>query len=125
MIFGKSTHLMDKEMAVVTAEAEGIVLTKDGSYLLQEMGVNAPQVPKATTSAMATKTIRSSAKKLAWLTMVDIGVFFAVLMAGFAYVWRRGDLDWVRATTSRDGARPAERAPPRSPTTSQHSVLSA
>ncbi len=126
MIFGKSTHLMDKEMAVVTAEAEGIVLTKDGRYLLQEMGVNDPQVPKATTAdATPASTIRSGAKKLAWLTMVDIGVFFAVLMAGFAYVWRRGDLDWVRATTSRDGARPAERAPPRSPTASQHSVLSA
>ena len=29
----------------------------------------------------------------------DIGVFFAVLMVGFAYVWRRGDLDWVRAVS--------------------------
>jgi NADH-quinone oxidoreductase subunit A len=29
--------------------------------------------------------------------MVDIAVFFAVLLIGFAYVWRRGDLDWVRA----------------------------
>ena len=24
-------------------------------------------------------------------------LFFAVLMVGFAYVWRLGDLDWVRA----------------------------
>jgi NADH-quinone oxidoreductase subunit A len=31
--------------------------------------------------------------------MWDIAVFFAVLMVGFAYVWRRGDLDWVRAVT--------------------------
>jgi NADH-quinone oxidoreductase subunit A len=27
----------------------------------------------------------------------DILVFFGVLMVGFAYVWRRGDIDWVRA----------------------------
>jgi NADH-quinone oxidoreductase subunit A len=38
---------------------------------------------------------------LAWLTILDIGLFFAVLMVGFAYVWKRGDLDWVRAV-SRD-----------------------
>ena len=29
--------------------------------------------------------------------MLDMGVFFAVLLVGFAYVWSRGDLDWVRA----------------------------
>jgi NADH-quinone oxidoreductase subunit A len=27
----------------------------------------------------------------------DILVFFGVLLVGFAYVWRRGDIDWVRA----------------------------
>ncbi len=27
----------------------------------------------------------------------DIVIFFGVLMVGFAYVWRRGDIDWVRA----------------------------
>ena len=30
---------------------------------------------------------------------MDILVFFGVLMVGFFYVWSRGDLDWVRATT--------------------------
>lgn len=35
----------------------------------------------------------------AWarIAFVDILVFFGVLMVGFAYVWRRGDIDWVRA----------------------------
>ncbi len=27
---------------------------------------------------------------------VDLAVFFAVLLVGFAYLWKRGDLDWVR-----------------------------
>jgi NADH-quinone oxidoreductase subunit A len=31
---------------------------------------------------------------------MDILVFFGVLLVGFAYLWRRGDLDWVRSTTS-------------------------
>jgi NADH-quinone oxidoreductase subunit A len=26
--------------------------------------------------------------------------FFAVLLVGFAYVWSRGDLDWVRAVSA-------------------------
>ena len=39
----------------------------------------------------------SSARALAFVAMIDMGVFFAVLLVGFAYLWRRGDLDWVRA----------------------------
>lgn len=37
------------------------------------------------------------ALKMAWMGFGDIVVFFAVLLVGFAYVWKRGDLDWVRA----------------------------
>nr|WP_315850652.1 MULTISPECIES: NADH-quinone oxidoreductase subunit A [Pirellulaceae] len=40
---------------------------------------------------------RSAAAKLVWTCVADIMVFFAVLMVGFAYVWKRGDLDWVRS----------------------------
>jgi NADH-quinone oxidoreductase subunit A len=39
--------------------------------------------------------------------MADLAVFFAVLLVGFAYVWKRGDLDWVRAI-SRKNVTPAE-----------------
>jgi NADH-quinone oxidoreductase subunit A len=38
-----------------------------------------------------------SSRALALSAMLDLAVFFAVLMVGFAYVWKRGDLDWVRA----------------------------
>lgn len=38
-----------------------------------------------------------TALKLGWLGLVDILVFFGVLLVGFAYVWKRGDLDWIRA----------------------------
>ena len=44
--------------------------------------------------------VREEARQLALTAMVDIGVFFAVLLVGFAYVWYRGDLDWVRAVTA-------------------------
>jgi NADH-quinone oxidoreductase subunit A len=31
------------------------------------------------------------------VALVDLLVFFGVLLVGFAYVWKRGDIDWVRA----------------------------
>ena len=40
-----------------------------------------------------------AAMKLAWTGVVDVLVFFAVLLVGFAYVWKRGDLEWVRTLT--------------------------
>ncbi|HUQ71158.1 MAG TPA: NADH-quinone oxidoreductase subunit A [Planctomycetaceae bacterium] len=48
-----------------------------------------------------------AALNLAWMGLFDVLVFFGVLLVGFAYVWKRGDLDWVRAvTTSMRTARP-------------------
>ncbi len=40
---------------------------------------------------------RNAAEKFAWTGFLDILVFFGVLLVGFAYLWRRGDLDWVRS----------------------------
>jgi NADH-quinone oxidoreductase subunit A len=41
-----------------------------------------------------------TAKSWAWIAFFDILVFFGVLMVGFAYLWRRGDIDWVRSTAA-------------------------
>lgn len=40
---------------------------------------------------------RDAALELGWLAFADIFVFFSVLLLGFAYVWSRGDLEWVKA----------------------------
>jgi NADH-quinone oxidoreductase subunit A len=53
-------------------------------------------VPAGTTAAEAVVTAES-AHLLAMTGFFDILVFFGVLLVGFAYVWKRGDLDWVRA----------------------------
>lgn len=42
-----------------------------------------------------------AAIKLGWIGLADILVFFGVLLVGFAYVWKRGDLDWIRALTKK------------------------
>ena len=40
------------------------------------------------------------AGRLAWLAFWDILVFFGILLVGFAYLWKRGVLDWVRSTAA-------------------------
>ncbi len=37
------------------------------------------------------------ARTLAFAAAADLAAFFALILLGFAYVWYRGDLDWVRA----------------------------
>ena len=41
--------------------------------------------------------IVANARRLTLASMADLGVFFGVLLVGFAYIWKRGDLNWVRA----------------------------
>jgi NADH-quinone oxidoreductase subunit A len=41
---------------------------------------------------------------LARTAAVDMAAFFAILLVGFAYVWYRGDLDWVRAVSTERAA---------------------
>ena len=36
-------------------------------------------------------------KELGWLAFVEGLVFIAILAVGLAYVWRKGDLEWVRS----------------------------
>jgi hypothetical protein len=39
-------------------------------------------------------------------------VFFGVLLLGYAYLWRRGDIEWVRTTRGNQILR-IEAAPPK------------
>jgi len=36
-----------------------------------------------------------------WFTMVEMGIFIAILVLGLVYVWVRGDLSWVTPTHQR------------------------
>jgi NADH-quinone oxidoreductase subunit A len=110
-VFGKTTNMMRDDFAVVTRneQTQEIELTASARHLYQELGVRNPTVPAAVPVSLqgqvaagselttARDVIHQGARQLAWITIVDIAAFFAVLMIGFAYVWRRGDLDWVRA----------------------------
>lgn len=53
----------------------------------------------------------ATAREFAWTAMIDIVVFFSVLLVGFAYLWRRGDIDWVKTLAAEKGAEPPPEAP--------------
>ena len=53
----------------------------------------------------------ATALQLGWVGLADILVFFGVLLVGFAYVWKRGDLDWIRAL-SKKSAQAADQTVP-------------
>jgi NADH-quinone oxidoreductase subunit A len=67
------------------------------------------------------------ARRLAWVAFWDILVFFGVLLVGFAYLWKRGDLDWVRSTMAEQepAALGSERAPPRAEASREKALVGA
>ena len=42
----------------------------------------------------------NDARSFVWIAFVDILVFFGVLLVGFAYLWKRGDIDWVKTVAA-------------------------
>lgn len=101
VVFGKATRLAATADAAATTEGPaGEAWTAAMNSQLADMGL-----PGATSAA----EIASAAQALSWGLFADIFVFFAVLMVGFAYVWSRGDLNWVRTMVN---AAPGQQAPP-------------
>jgi NADH-quinone oxidoreductase subunit A len=115
--YGKATHLMDPNFEVVQAGdpapvgAARTTLAPQAAGVFRAMGVETPGVrdPQADVAA-SSAAVRDGARTLAKTSIVDILIFFAVLMVGFAYVWSRGDLDWVRAVSAERSQPPPLRA---------------
>lgn len=79
--------------------------------ITQTLTPNLPLLPGETRPDVISAEVAGSFARLAF---VDILIFFGVLMVGFAYVWRRGDIDWVRSTAAEKAAAPpAEELPVR------------
>ena len=96
-VFGKATQLAAwPDPPAATAPADGTAWSTDLATRIRELGV-------VDTGVESLAAVRTAGSKIALVSLADIGVFFAVLMVGFAYVWRRGDLDWVRAVRTNEG----------------------
>ena len=115
-VFGKTTQLAAGPPPAVAADATAAI-TADR---LNELGL------RGVTAANSANTpeLRQAARDLALTSFADILVFFGVLLVGFAYVWKRGDLDWVRALT-REKPQPLHRPPPPRALEPSQSILSA
>jgi NADH-quinone oxidoreductase subunit A len=96
-IFGKATQLMNPGTPPARA-----------AELREELGMAAGGDAAPERSPAGTRSLESAdARSLAAAAMLDLGAFFAVILVAFAYLWWRGDLDWVRALGS---AAPAARS---------------
>jgi len=42
---------------------------------------------------------RDLGKLLGWAALAQVVIFFAILLSGYVYVWRKGILDWGRTET--------------------------
>jgi NADH-quinone oxidoreductase subunit A len=123
-VFGKATQLTDP--AFQTVQADGM-LTPAATGLMRELGVQKPAVPetlgplltptisearaieatrgdKTPKQALGRWSVARTGSLLARTAVVDMAAFFAILLVGFAYVWYRGDLDWVRAVAAERSA---------------------
>jgi NADH-quinone oxidoreductase subunit A len=83
VVFGSATKAAD--------ESQPVEVRKEAAQNLQPQGAAPANAPAPEPAA---------AEKLAWIAFADIMVFFGVLLVGFAYLWRRGDLEWVRSTAA-------------------------
>lgn len=115
-VFGKATHLSDP--ALVSVSADGTALAPAAAGIFRELGMNAAAVPaiepsrseaaaieeargeRSPEQATAAWSVARAGALLARTAAADMAAFYAVLLVGFAYVWYRGDLDWVRAVSA-------------------------
>ncbi len=93
-IYGSATQLAD------------VMLSEPARIQISERMLNIP----AGGLTAATAVSAADAWTLALTGFADLLVFFGVLLVAFAYVWKRGDLDWVRAIGSQSQRSAATRA---------------
>lgn len=106
-VFGKANELARPETAAVaTADGGELALAPGTASLYRELGFRNPVVPTADGDGNAFSGvaeteayIKNGGERLLWLATVEVLVFFAILLIAFAYEWKLGALDWVRAIT--------------------------
>ncbi|HEY1068758.1 MAG TPA: NADH-quinone oxidoreductase subunit A [Pirellulales bacterium] len=115
VVFGTATQMMDPRLERVTVATAGdeIVVSAPPTIesLYRALGAEPPAGARGGYEAAAREApIRegslATGRTLAWIALIDMLGFFAIVLVGFAYVWKRGDLEWIR--TLGHGARDAD-----------------
>jgi NADH:ubiquinone oxidoreductase subunit 3 (subunit A) len=111
------------DLSIVGLEQVGELTEKqlEGLPHLTPAGLHAMSDPQVAST-------QTQARQLAWMALIEILVFFGVLLVGFAYLWRRGDLEWVRSTAAERlearGQTPPELPPAPAPVPARETVAS-
>ncbi|MCP4192949.1 MAG: NAD(P)H-quinone oxidoreductase subunit 3 [Planctomycetaceae bacterium] len=119
---------------LVVSGKDGLAWAPNVVNIYREMGIRDPQLPQADSATAANRMLMSGERnaegqfvfagfgQIMAVAAIAVSFFFVVLLVGFAYEWRTGALDWVRAVS---GTPPPaiERRASRS-ATPQESVLS-
>jgi NADH-quinone oxidoreductase subunit A len=109
VVFGKANELADPGLDPARRQAVGAQLVPARLPPIAPATAETPAHPDPEKEAAREA---AAARQLSWLALVDILVFFGVLLVGFAYLWRRGDIDWVRSVSAE---RPAPAPPSAAP----------
>lgn len=102
VVLGKAAQLASSNTPIVVENEAGQLVHGPGyEGLMAELGIPTDTAMLASSEAaqQGTELVKDAAGKLVMTSVVDIVIFFSILLIGFAYVWKRGDLDWVKATT--------------------------
>lgn len=102
VVFGKANTLSDPRLAVVERQ--------EISRLLHDVPLS--QFDAASERSAHLIVGAETARQLQRVALADLAVFFFVVLVGFAYVWKRGDLDWVRSVSVQRAAEAGLARPP-------------
>jgi NADH-quinone oxidoreductase subunit A len=102
IVFGKAATLSNPDLDQIRPGAR--------KQLTEELVPNYARA-SATSQPAKQEISAAAASKIAWVAFFDILVFFGVLLVGFAYLWKRGDLDWVRSIAAERATVPKEAEP--------------
>jgi NADH-quinone oxidoreductase subunit A len=89
VVFGSAQRAADPALALTERQAAAIQM---------QLHPPAPDAVLPTAEAL---------QRFATLALIDLAIFFGVLLVGYAYLWQRGDLYWVRSTAAQHQAEPA------------------
>jgi NADH-quinone oxidoreductase subunit A len=100
-VFGKTHNLADERFDVVAVSTDTgqVALTPGAQAAFSELGITNATLPATADSALMESQIRAGARDFTWFAAGAMGIFFVVLLIGFAYEWKTGAFDWVRAVS--------------------------
>jgi len=113
-VFGKQAQLSDARLPLVVAEeiqqaGEGdenksgkkdeAALSTAAAGLFRELGLTVSMADGANAATLNSQQLRRSIDSFTLYVYLATLFFFVVLFVGFAYEWKTGAFDWVRAVT--------------------------